>query len=114
MLARGKSQEASAERVRRVAGVLWLTLALNWSVALLKIVLGLWTQCTAVLADGFHSLSDGTSNVICLIGIQISGHPADDDHPYGHEKYETLASILIAGFLLLVSEPIKISDPCGK
>lgn len=93
----------SAERTRQVAAVLWITLVLNWSTALLKITLGLWTQCMAVTADGFHSLSDGTSNVIGLIGINISGYPADEDHPYGHQKYETLASIMIGVLLLLVS-----------
>ncbi len=86
-----------------MAFVLWVTLALNWFTALLKIVLGLCTQCMVVTADGFHSLADGTSNVIGLIGINISGHPADKDHPYGHQKYETLASILIGVFLFLVA-----------
>ncbi len=93
----------TAERTRRVASVLWLTLALNWSSAALKIALGLYTQSMAITADGFHSLSDGTSNIIGLVGILISGHPADHDHPYGHEKYETFASILIGAILLGVA-----------
>ena len=99
----GKSSLTSAERTRQVARVLWVTLVLNWSTALLKIALGFWTQCMVVVADGFHSLSDGTSNIIGLVGIALSGHPADEDHPYGHQKYETLASIAIAVLLFLVS-----------
>ena len=54
-----------------------------------------------VVSDGFHSLADGTSNIIGLVGITLSGRPADKDHPYGREKYETLASIIIAVLLLL-------------
>jgi len=98
-----KSILTSVERTRQITIVLWVTLALNWFAALLKISLGLYTQCMAVTADGFHSLSDGTSNVIGLIGSHISGHPADKDHPYGHQKYETLASIIIGLLLFLVS-----------
>ncbi len=92
-----------AERMRQVARVLWVTLALNWSVALIKIIFGLMTQCMVIVADGMHSFSDGTSNIIGLVGISISRHPADHDHPYGHQKYETLASTAIALLLFAVS-----------
>ena len=92
-----------ADRTRQVALVLWVTLALNWSVAALKILFGIATQCIAIIADGFHSFSDGTSNIIGLTAIYISGHPADEDHPYGHQKYETLASVIIAFLLFLVA-----------
>ena len=53
-------------------------------------------------ADGFHSLSDGASNIIGLVGITIACRPADKDHPYGHKKYETLASLGIAALLAIV------------
>jgi cation diffusion facilitator family transporter len=93
----------STERTRRVSTVLWVTLALNWLAALLKIIFGWMTNTMVIMADGFHSLSDGTSNIIGLIAISVSGHPADEDHPYGHDKYETLASIVIAMLLLAVA-----------
>jgi cation diffusion facilitator family transporter len=54
-------------------------------------------------ADGFHSLSDGASNIIGLIGIHIASKPKDINHPYGHKKYETFFSLGIAGLLLLIS-----------
>ena len=91
------------ERSRRVARVLWVTLALNWSVSLAKILFDFMTQCMVIVADGVHSFSDGASNIVGLVAIKISSNPADEDHPYGHEKYETLASIGIAFFLFLVS-----------
>jgi cation diffusion facilitator family transporter len=71
-------------------------------VALAKIIYGLLTKCESMTADGFHSLSDGTSNVICLIGIHFAGQPIDKDHPYGHKKYETLFSLAVAALLFLV------------
>ncbi len=98
-----KSPLTSAERIRRVKVILWVTLILNWGTALLKITYGWATHTMVITADGFHSLSDGTSNIIGLIAIAISGHPADENHPYGHEKYETMASIVIAMLLLVVS-----------
>lgn len=89
--------------MRGVARVLWVTLALNWSVAALKILLGTFTNCLVIVADGWHSLSDGTSNIVGLAGITISRHPADFDHPYGHRKYETFTATLISFFLFFVA-----------
>jgi cation diffusion facilitator family transporter len=60
-------------------------------------------------ADGFHSLTDGASNVIGLIGINFASKPVDDDHPYGHKKFETLAGLFIAGMLLFIGGKIIFS-----
>lgn len=98
-----KSGMTRSERASRVARVLWVTLGLNWLVAVLKIAFGLATHCMVIAADGFHSFSDGTSNIVGLIAIYIAGNPADSDHPYGHQKYETLAAVGIAFFLFIVS-----------
>ncbi len=53
-------------------------------------------------ADGFHSLADGASNIVGLIGISLASQPRDADHPYGHKKYETFFSLCIAGLLAIV------------
>jgi len=50
-------------------------------------------------ADGFHSLADGSSNVVGLIGIHFASKPEDKEHPYGHNKYETLAGLFISVML---------------
>jgi cation diffusion facilitator family transporter len=55
-----------------------------------------------VLSDGFHSLTDTASNVVGIIGVRAAEAPADEDHPYGHRKFETMASFGIVLFLLLV------------
>jgi len=85
----------------RVRFVLLIVLVLNWIVAAAKILFGILHKCQSMTADGFHSLSDGTSNIIGLIGISLSSRPKDSDHPYGHKKYETLFSLGI-GILLFV------------
>jgi len=54
-------------------------------------------------ADGFHSFSDGASNIIGLVAIFIASRPKDSEHPYGHKKYETFAAIIIAILLFMIS-----------
>jgi cation diffusion facilitator family transporter len=87
------SIERYAASVRRV---LIVTLILNAAVALAKVVYGYVTNSVAMTSDGFHSFFDGVSNVVGLIGIWIAAHPPDAEHPYGHKKYETLFTIIIA------------------
>lgn len=83
--------------------VLWQILVLNILVAIGKIVVGVLTGAIALIADGVHSSFDGASNVIALIAQRIAGQPPDDDHPYGHERFETLATLAIGGLLLLTA-----------
>lgn len=89
------------ERARAVRNVLIYTLIANSSVALVKIFFGHFTHSLSILSDGFHSLFDGVSNVVGLIGVRISQHPPDKRHPYGHRKYETLFTLLIAAMIFV-------------
>src|SRR5215203_2376874 len=89
-------------RAAQVSTVLYRVLVLNLIVATAKIALGLTTGAVSVLSDGFHSLTDTASNIVGIIGVRIAGAPPDDDHPYGHRKFETMASLGIMVFLLLV------------
>ncbi len=84
------------ERLKKVRQVLLYTLFLNLAVAVIKILYGYIIDSISMLSDGFHSFFDGTSNIIGLVGIWIASQPPDRDHPYGHRKYETLATIAIA------------------
>ncbi len=83
----------NAPEIRKV---LIYTLGLNACVAIAKIIYGYMTNSIAMTSDGFHSLFDGVSNIVGLIGIWIAAHPPDEKHPYGHKKYETLFTIIIA------------------
>src|SRR5512139_684249 len=94
---------ADVARTRTVRLVLWVVLGLNVAVAAAKYLYGLATASIAMQADGFHSLFDGTSNVIGLIGLAVAIRPPDRDHPYGHAKYETYAAAVIGAMLLLAA-----------
>lgn len=71
----------------------------NLGVALAKILYGKIAGIASITADGFHSLSDGASNIIGLFGLALAFRPADAGHPYGHKKFETFASLGIAMLL---------------
>lgn len=90
-------------RQQQVNQVLTRVLCLNLGVAVAKIVTGLLTGSISILADGFHSAMDASSNVIGLIGSTLAARPPDNDHPYGHHKYETFATLGIGMLLLLTS-----------
>ena len=94
---------ADAGRVRGVRLVLWAILGLNIAVAAAKYLYGLASGSIAMQADGFHSLFDGTSNVVGLFGLAVAVRPPDRDHPYGHAKYETYAAAVIGAMLLLAA-----------
>ena len=92
----------SSERYAGVARVLTRVLVLNLVVALAKIGFGYASGAISILSDGFHSLTDAASNVVGLVGVYAARRPPDDDHPYGHRKYETVAAVGVVGFLALV------------
>ena len=93
---------AQVDRYAAVTRVLSRVLILNLAVALAKIGLGWLTGAVSVLSDGFHSLTDSASNVVAMVGVRIARQPPDADHPYGHRKFETMSSVGILLFLLLV------------
>src|SRR5262245_17037457 len=92
----------STDRHRAVVRVLRRVLALNLLVASAKIALGYFSGAISILSDGFHSLADASSNVVALVGVSAAQRPADADHPYGHRKYETMASVGILIFMIVV------------
>lgn len=94
--------------IKRVRNVLLIILFANIFVALIKIIIGAVAKSTGLTADGFHSLSDGASNIVGLIGIWFASKPVDEDHPYGHKKFETLAGLFIGGMLTVVGVKIFI------
>ena len=77
-------------------------LFLNLAVAAAKIAFGYASGAISILSDGFHSLTDAGSNLVGLVGVQAARRPPDEDHPYGHRKYETVAAAAVTVFLLLV------------
>jgi cation diffusion facilitator family transporter len=92
----------TTDRYAAVVTVLYRVLVLNLAVAVAKIALGYVTGAVSILTDGFHSLTDSASNVVALVGVSIARRPPDENHPYGHRKYETMASVAILVFLVAV------------
>ena len=82
--------------------MLWSVLLLNLLVATAKIAFGYASGAISILSDGFHSLTDAASNIAGLVGVRAARQPPDDDHPYGHRKYETVAAAAVTVFLLLL------------
>ncbi len=91
----------SHDRYADVSRVLVRVLLLNLGVALAKIAFGYASGAISMLSDGFHSLTDAASNVVGLVGVHAAKRPPDEDHPYGHRKYETVAAAAVTVFLLL-------------
>src|SRR5574341_693259 len=92
---------SSSSYHRSVKRVLIGVLALNLAVTAIKFLAGALTGSIAVLADAFNALVDSSSNVIGLLGMRAASDPPDPDHPYGHRKYETIATLGIGGLMLL-------------
>ena len=91
---------------KKVKQILWTILFANFAVALLKIIVGTVIKSASMTADGFHSISDGTSNIVGLIGIGIAAKPKDKEHPYGHNKFEVISGLFIGAMLLLLGGKI--------
>ncbi len=88
---------------RGVRRVLWVTLGLNLAVSAGKVIVGYLSGSQAMIADGYHSLVDGSNNVIGLIVASFAFAPPDRSHPYGHRKFETAATSMIGIALLALA-----------
>ena len=84
---------------KKIQFILFITFVANMLVAIFKIIIGIATKSTSITADAFTSVADGLSNVIAVLGIYFASKPEDENHPYGHAKIETVASLLIGLFL---------------
>ena len=97
-------------RAAQISQVLWITLGLNLAVAVAKLIYGYRSGAIAITADGLHSVMDGMSNVVALVGIAVASRPPDANHPYGHRKYETMAALGVAAMLLLGCREILVTS----
>ncbi|MDQ3069413.1 MAG: cation diffusion facilitator family transporter [Acidobacteriota bacterium] len=96
------ARRTKTDRYTEVSRVLTRVFVLNLIVAVAKLTFGYATGAVSIASDGFHSLTDSASNVAALVGIRVARQPPDQNHAYGHRKFETLASGAIFFFLLLV------------
>lgn len=89
--------------LRTIRHVTWVGFWVNAALMVLKIVIGLWGKSDALVADGIHSMSDFATDLIVLVFVGIAYKQANSRYPYGHGKFETFASLLIAVILLGVA-----------
>lgn len=80
--------------------VTWVSILVNLVLTVMQIVVGLLAHAQSLVADGFHSLADLVADFMVLVANKHSSSPADEDHPYGHERFETLAALAL-GLVLL-------------
>jgi cation diffusion facilitator family transporter len=90
---------AAATRSAQIRRVLLGILIANLAVVGAKFIVGLNTSSLAVLGDAVHSSVDALNNILALAIIGVAAQGPDEDHPYGHQKFETLGALAIVGFL---------------
>ena len=100
-----KKAEEFQTAATRVSLVSMIT---NVVLTLLKLAAGLLAHAGAMISDAVHSASDIFSGLIVLLGVKISTKEPDEQHPYGHERYECVAALLLSGILAVVGGAIGI------
>ncbi len=84
--------------------------AINLVLIIIKIVSGILGRSSAMIADAAHSMSDFATDIVVLVGISVAKKPRDESHKYGHGKFETLASLIIAISLVIVGVGIAFNS----
>ena len=92
-----------AESARVTTRVTWVGAVVDALLGVSKISLGWVTQSHALIADGIHSLSDLGTDALVLVAARVSREGPDAEHPYGHARFETMATLALGGVLLLVA-----------
>ncbi len=89
------------ERHGKIRSITLWGILVNSLLFILKLFSGMMIKSSALIADGVHSLSDLATDFVVLAGTRISNRPPDEAHPYGHKRFETLATQIV-GFVLLI------------
>ena len=103
-----QSTNENTARRRAIDKVTWIGLTINILQTVSKLVGGALTQSQALIADGIHSLSDLITDGMVLVASKHSHAAADEDHPYGHGRYETIATVALGILLVIVAIGIGI------
>lgn len=96
-------QEKEAIRVSKIS------IIVNIFLSLFKLMAGIIASSYAMITDAIHSATDVFSSIIVIIGVKIANKQSDKTHPYGHERYECIASIILSVILIVTGIGIGIS-----
>jgi cation diffusion facilitator family transporter len=108
-----------AQRAAAAARSTWVSVVINCLLSAIQIVVGVLSKSQGLVADGVHSLSDLVADFVVLLAGHHSKKDADDDHPYGHQRFETAASLVLGALLLAVgigmlwSAVVKLQAPAS-
>jgi cation diffusion facilitator family transporter len=91
-----------AERATAASRSTWVSVGVNLVLSTTQIVVGIVSKSQGLIADGIHSLSDLVADFVVLFANHHSKKDADEDHPYGHQRFETAASLVLGALLLAV------------
>lgn len=97
---------AEEQRYREIRKVTLIGSAIDLLLAIIKLVAGFLGQSQALIADGVHSLSDLATDFVVLYAARHSSRDADENHPYGHGRFETIATVVLGIALILVAAGI--------
>ena len=90
-------------RKRKIANKsTWTSVVVNFFLVIFQIVVGFFSKSSGLIADGFHTLADMLSDLVVLITSKKSLNPPDDDHNYGHYRYENAVGLFLGVLLLFV------------
>ena len=103
-LERRLGSDVKSERVRGAYGKAASVIGVMANVLLFlgKLIVGTVSGSVAITADAVNNLSDASSNIVSLLGFKLAEKPADDEHPYGHARYEYLSGLAVAGMILVI------------
>ena len=99
---------AQAERYGKVREVTLIGLVINLALSMIKLLIGWLAHSQALIADGIHSLSDLATDVVILYGAKHAHREADEEHPYGHGRIETMVTVVIGLALAAVGVGIAV------
>ncbi len=111
------AEPKTRSKIGKLSGIVGMVC--NVLLCVLKLLVGTLSGSVSITADAMNNLSDATSSLVTLVGFRLAEKPADEDHPYGHARYEYLsglavaALILLIGFELLKSSVEKILHPAA-
>ena len=111
------TEHSPQERAAAASRSTWVSVVVNLVLSTVQIVVGVWAKSQSLIADGIHSLSDLVADFVVLFANHHSQKDADEDHPYGHQRFETAASLVLGLLLLAVgvgmvwSAVVKLENP---
>lgn len=111
------TQHTPQERAAAASRSTWVSVVVNLVLSTVQIVVGVLSKSQGLIADGIHSLSDLVADFVVLFANHHSQKDADEDHPYGHQRFETAASLVLGLLLLAVgvgmvwSAVLKLENP---